>query len=94
MMFLCRAVFWIAVVAYFMPGDPAADRLTGEARAAVTLASTVADDGAFATVADVCLESPDLCSAGVNAIDDAQALAVQGLDALAAALNDEKTASN
>lgn len=94
MMFLLRSAFWIATVAFFLPGDPAADALTGSARTAVQTVTTAADDGAFAAVADVCMDSPDLCTAGVNAIDDAQDLAVQGLDALAATLNDEKTASN
>lgn len=95
MMFCFRAVFWIAVVAFFMPGDPAADALAGTARSAAEKATAAAENGAYAAVADVCLDSPDLCTASVNAVDDVQALAVQGLDALASALDEsDASASN
>lgn len=38
--------------------------------------------------------SPDLCSSGANAIDDAQALAVAGLDALALVLTEDGAAAS
>jgi len=94
MMFLFRAFASIGLVAFFMPGDPAADALTHQAREAAHTVVTAAGDRTFQAVADVCFDSPELCSAGVNAIDDAQGLAVQGLDALAAALAEDDTASN
>lgn len=94
MVFLLRAGFWIAVVAFFMPGNPAADALTGGARGAVAEAATMTQSDAFAAVADVCASDPRLCMAGLDAVDGAQDLAVAGLDALAAALNDEATGTN
>jgi hypothetical protein len=86
MMNLLRAAFWISVVAFFMPGDPTADALAGSARDAASTARDLAADNSFAAVAGVCFDSPELCSAGVSAVDDAQQVAVQGLDALAAVL--------
>lgn len=86
---LLRAAFWISVVAFFMPGDPAADALTASARSAATTTRDLAAAQSFAEVADVCLDSPQLCSAGMNAVDTMQDAAVQGLDALAAVLSDE-----
>ncbi|MBL9009876.1 MAG: hypothetical protein JNL56_01730 [Alphaproteobacteria bacterium] len=94
MLFLCRAVFWISVVAVFMPGDPAADAIVGSARATALTAADVAYDDSYQAVVDVCLASPDLCSSGANAIDDAQALAVAGLDALALVLTEDGAAAS
>ena len=89
MMYLLRAAFWISVVAFFMPGNPTADALTESARDAATTTRDVAAAQSFREVADVCLDSPQLCSAGMNAVDTMQDAAVQGLDALAAVLGDE-----
>ena len=92
MLFLCRAAFWITVVAVFLPGDPAADAVTASARSAAQTATEVAYEDSFRAVADVCLDRPDLCTAGVDAIDEAQDLAVAGLDALAMTLDGGETA--
>jgi len=92
MITLIRAAFWIAVVAFFMPGDPAADALAGSAREMASAAKEATTADAYMAVATVCIDSPELCSAGVNAVDDAQMLAVQGLDALAAVLDQEDAA--
>lgn len=92
MITLIRAAFWIAVVAFFMPGDPAADALAGSAREAVAAAKDATAADAYMAVATVCIDSPQLCSASANAIDDAQMMAVRGLDALAAALDREDAA--
>lgn len=95
MVFLLRAGFWIAVVAFFMPGDKAADSLTGGARQAAIQAVSLAQSDVYAEVADVCASDPTLCIAGLDAVDSAQDFAVQGLNALAAALDAEaETSSN
>jgi len=95
MVFLLRAGFWIAVVAFFMPGDKAADSLTGGARQVAAEAVSLSHSDAYAAVADVCIADPALCMAGVDAVDAAQDLAVPGLDALAAVLDEEDhTTSN
>ncbi|MFT3809296.1 MAG: hypothetical protein QM698_05210 [Micropepsaceae bacterium] len=94
MVFLLRAGFWIAVVAFFMPGDKAADSLTGGARQAAVQAVSLAQGDVYAEVADVCASDPALCRAGMDAVDAAQDLAVQGLDALAAALDAESAISS
>jgi hypothetical protein len=86
MLNLLRAAFWISVVAFFMPGDPTADALTGPARDAAALARDMSAEQSFVAVADVCLDRADLCSAGFNAVDDVQRVAVEGIDALAAVL--------
>lgn len=90
MFFLVRAAFWIGVVAVFMPGNEGADALTGTARAAMTDAAQVTSAEAYTAVADVCLGNPELCVAGADAIDEVQSLAVEGLTALAAAIDEEK----
>ncbi len=90
MLNLFRAAFWISVVAFFLPGNPAADAVTRTASSAASTASSVAADETYQKVADVCLSNPDLCVAGMNAVDGAQDLAVQGLDALASAIAEEK----
>lgn len=94
MVFLLRAGFWIAVVAFFMPGNPAADALTGNVRQTAVQAASLAQSPAYAEVAAVCAGDPKLCMAGLDAVDGAQDLAVQGLNALAAALDAEDTATN
>ena len=94
MMFLLRAGFWIAVVAFFMPGNPAADALTGDVRNSAAQAASFARADIYAEIADVCAGDPRLCMAGLDAVDGAQDLAVQGLDALAAALDDRDAATN
>lgn len=94
MFFLLRAAFWIGVVALFMPGDPAANAVVGSARDAMHGAARITHDETYAAVADVCFDSPELCAAGVDAVDQAQDLAVEGLSALAAVIDEEKSASN
>lgn len=95
MVFLLRAGFWIAVVAFFMPGNEAADSLTGGARKVAVDAVSLTQGDVYAEVADVCISDPSLCMAGMDAVDAAQDLAVQGLDALAAVLDEEdKTAAH
>jgi hypothetical protein len=88
MVFLLRAGFWIAVVAFFMPGNKAADSLTGQAREAAAQAVSLTQGDAYAQVASVCAGDPKLCMAGLDAIDGAQDMAVAGLNALAATLDD------
>lgn len=92
MVFLLRAGFWIAVVAFFMPGNKAADSLTGHARAAAAEAVDLTKGDAYAEVASLCADDPKLCMAGIDAVDGAQDMAVAGLDALAAALNEDDAA--
>jgi hypothetical protein len=94
MVFLLRAGFWIAVVAFFMPGNKAADSLTGHAREAAVEAVALTKGDAYAEVAEICAGDPKLCMAGLDAVDGAQDLAVQGLDALAAVLDEEQAGTN
>ncbi len=94
MVFLLRAGFWIAVVAFFMPGNQAADALTGHARQTAVQAASLAKADLYAEVADVCAGDPKLCMAGLDAVDGAQDLAVQGLNALAAVLDAQDAATN
>lgn len=94
MVFLLRAGFWIAVVAFFMPGNKAADELTGHAREAAIEAVSLTQSDAYAEVASVCASDPQLCMAGLDAVDGAQDLAVAGLDALAAVLDEDEAATN
>lgn len=91
MLTLLRAAFWIAVVAYFMPGDPMADALTGSAREMTVSAAETTQDDMLGEVVALCTKDPDLCLSGARAVDDAQDLAVQGLDALAAALAEDRS---
>jgi len=93
MVFLLRAGFWIAVVAFFMPGNKAADSLTAPARQAAAQAVMLSQGDAYAEVASICADDPKLCIAGLDAVDGAQDMAVAGLDALAAVL-DEEDATN
>lgn len=94
MVFLLRAGFWIAVVAFFMPGNKAADSLTGGARQAAAEAVSLAQNDAFAEVARVCAGDPELCMAGLDAVDGAQDMAVAGLDALATMLDEDSSGTN
>lgn len=94
MMFLLRAAFWIGVVAFFMPGNQAADSLTGGARQAALQAASMTQSAAFVEVASVCAEDPRLCQAGLDAVDGAQDMVVAGLNALAAALDAEDARAN
>lgn len=90
MFFLARAAFWIGVVALFMPGDPAADAVAGEARSALEGAARIAQDETYTAVADICVDNIELCTATVDAVDGAQDLAVEGLTALAAAIDEDQ----
>lgn len=92
MVFLLRAAFWIGVVAFFMPGNEAADSLTGGARQAALQAASLTRSEVYAEVASVCAGDPKLCMAGLDAVDGAQDLAVAGLDALALVIESEKPA--
>ncbi len=94
MVFFLRAGFWIAVVAFFMPGDKAADSLTGGARQVAAEAVRLSQNDAYAEVARVCTNDPQICMAGLDAIDGAQDMAVEGLDALAAMLDETESRAN
>lgn len=94
MFVLLRAAFWIGVVALFMPSNPAASAVASHERAAMQVASDVSKHGKYEDVVEVCTANADLCSAGVQAVDQAQDLAVEGLTALAAVISEDKSASN
>ena len=94
MFFLIRAAFWIGVVALFLPSNPAASAVAGHERAAMQVASDVTKHGKYQAVVEVCSANADLCSAGVQAVDQTQDLAVQGLTALAAVIEEDKTPKN
>lgn len=94
MVFLLRAAFWIGVVAFFMPGNEAADSLTGGARQAVQQAASLSQSTPYAQVAEVCAADARLCTAGLDALDGAQDLAVSGLQALAAVLDARDARAN
>ncbi len=87
MSFLFRAAFWIALVAYFMPPDAHVSLgLTPPAQAAPSLGALDVD-AVYAEAAQLCIRDPQLCAAGVDMLDAAQDLAVDGLDALARELD-------
>ena len=94
MVFLLRAAFWIGVVAFFMPGNEAADSLTGGARRAAVQAASLTQSDAYAQVASICAGDPKLCMAGLDAVDGAQDLAVGGLVALASAIDAEQATTH
>ncbi len=91
MLNLLRAAFWISVVAYFMPDSPGMEAIFGTVRqnAAQAATATTSPD-AYAEVRRICMHDPKLCIAAVHAFGAATPRAVQGLDVLAAVLDEAK----
>jgi hypothetical protein len=89
--FLFKAAFWIALAAYLVPSDFRKDFGFDGAQAAAADPAPfeLKLDQAYLEAANLCLNNPDLCVAGVDMMDAAQDLAVQGIDALAGALDEE-----
>jgi hypothetical protein len=90
--FLFKAAFWIALAAYLVPSDFTKNIgiEPGDAAARAESGFELRLEDAYLEAANICLNNPQLCAAGVSALDAAQDLAVDGLDAVAKALDEEE----
>lgn len=74
-MFILRAAFWLCLVVFLIPGDPANGK---PAPAAVAIAALQSVRGAIADVAGLCERQPDVCSNGMAALQAVAAKARVG----------------
>jgi hypothetical protein len=90
--FLFKAAFWIALAAYLVPSDFTKNFgiEPGDHAARPESGFELRLEDAYLEAANLCLNNPELCAAGVSALDAAQDLAVDGLDAVAKALDEEE----